>query len=156
MSSNYLVICDEDEVYAARLAEYFNRKRELAFQVKICRSPKEIPGVMADSSKSILLLNEVFFTNDLVKEWQGEVLILSEMKRETDYGQCKSLFKYQTANKLLLPILEKCDEQNIGGVWRVRKSTKSKVIGLFSPVHRVGQTTFALEKARELSKEFNV
>lgn len=156
MSSKNLVICDEDVNYAARLAAFFNGKRELAFQVKICGNPVELQGVLADSAKSILLLSEVFRLNELIKEWQGEILILSETKRTGNYGGKQSIFKYQSGSKILLYILEKCEEQNMDGVWRVRKSSQGKVIGLFSPVRRVGQTTFALDKAKELSKERNV
>lgn len=154
MSSKNLVICDEDVNYAARLAAFFNGKRELAFQVKICGNPVELQGLLADSTKSILLLNELFMSHELIKEWKGEILVLSETKRAGNYETL--LFKYQSGSKILLHILEKCDEQNMDGIWRVRKSSKGKVIGFFSPVRRVGQTTFALTKAKELSKECNV
>lgn len=156
MSSKNLVICDEDVNYSARLAAFFNGKRELAFQVKICGDPVELQDVLADSEESILLLNEAFVLNELIKEWQGEMLVLSEKKRTGNYGGKHSLFKYQSGNKILLQILEECEEQNMDGVWRVRKSSKGKVIGLFSPIRRLGQTTFALTKAKELSKECNV
>ena len=156
MSSSYLVICDKDESYTARLAAYFNGKRELAFQVKTCKMPEEVQEFLADSEKGILLLHEDFFGNVFVKEWRGEIWILSESRRMGSQEEVQSLFKYQPAGRLLIQILEKCEEQNIEGIWRVRKSTKSKVVGFFSPIRRIGQTTFALEKARELSKEANV
>ena len=156
MSSRNLVICDEDENYTARLAAFFNGKRELAFQVKICRNPDELQRVQADSSKSILLLHESFYTDDLLKEWQGELLILSETKRTCGHEKIPDLFKYQSGNKILMQILEQCEEQNMEGIWRVRKSTLGRVIGFYSPVRRVGQTTYALTKAKELSKESNV
>ena len=156
MSSKSLVICDEDVNYAARLAAFFNGKRELAFQVKICGNPVEMQNVLTDNAKSILLLNESFVQDELVKEWQGELLILSETKRTSNYEEKERLFKYQSGSKILLQILEKCGEQNMDGVWRVRKSSPGRVIGFFSPVRRVGQTTFAMTKSKELSKDCNV
>ena len=52
MSSKNLVICDEDVNYAARLAAFFNGKRELAFQVKICGNPVEMQNVLTDNAKN--------------------------------------------------------------------------------------------------------
>lgn len=156
MSSNKLVICDKDENYTARLAAFFNGKRELAFQVKTCKNPEELQEFMADSDRGILLLNELFYECGLAKEWQGEIWLLSESKHSNSPGERYCVFKYQSVSKLLVKILEKCDECRIEGVWRVRKGAKSKVIGFYSPIRRVGQTTYALEKARELSKESNV
>lgn len=155
MSSKELVICDSDAKYTAKLAAFFNGKKELAFQVKIYGSPDTMQEVIAESSESILLINESFLENDLFKKWNGKILVLSEKRRTEKYKNVQSIFKYQSCNLFMTQILEYCEEE-MQGIWRIRKSRKGKVIGVYSPVHRLGQTAFAFEKAKELSKEMNV
>lgn len=153
MSSKELVICDSDGKYTAKLAAFFNGKKELAFQVKIYDSPDAMQEA-AEHSEGILLVNESFLGNDLFKKWNGKILVLAE-KRSTEKKNVQSIFKYQSCSLFMTRFLEYCEEE-MKGIWRIRKSRKGKVIGVYSPVHRLGQTAFAFEKAKELSKKMNV
>lgn len=156
MSSKQLVICDADTDYTARLRAFFCGKKELAFQVKICDSPQKLQEIKAESPDSMLLIHESFAKNDVLEGWQGKVIILSETKGTDSCGKWQAVFKYQSCGDFLTGILESCEKTDIEGVWRVRKSAAGRVIGIYSPVRRLGQTTFALEMAKELSGDANV
>ena len=56
VSSRNLVICDPETEYAARLAAFLNGKRELAFQVKTCKSPDQIREAAGQMPVDILLI----------------------------------------------------------------------------------------------------
>jgi len=156
MSSKILVICDNDEEYRDRLSAFLNGKRELAFQVKTCSSPEQIQAIKSVTPINILLLNHRFLEEVSVEAFQCKTILLSEAKEADNAGERKSIFKYQGSDKILAHILECCKEKESEDVWRVRKSKQGRMIGIYSPVHRLGQTTFALDKARNLSKNENV
>ena len=155
MSSRKLVICDGDEKYIAKLAAFLNGKKELAFQVNIYSSLEKMQKAEKENSESILLLNESFLVNDVMNRWDGKILILSEKRSIETYGKWKVIFKYQSCSKFMTQLLECCEEE-MKEIWHVRKGRSGKMIGIYSPVHRIGQTSFALKKAKELSKERNV
>lgn len=156
MSSKQLVICDADTDYTARLCAFFCGKKELAFQVKICDSPEKLQEIKAETPDSMLLIHESFLERDVLEGWQGKIFVLSETKGTDSFEKWQAIFKYQSCDDFLTRILENCEKIDIEGVWRVRKSAVGKVIGLYSPVRRLGQTTFALEMAKELSGTANV
>ena len=156
MSSKQLVICDKDENYTARLAAFFHGKKELALQVKTYKIPQEMREESANSLTSILLINEQFIEKNTTIEWNGSILILSERKGENTTYRYPSIFKYQSCERFIKCLFDFLKEEDMKGVWRMRKSRKGIAIGIYSPIRRLGQTTFAFEKARELSKRENV
>lgn len=161
MSSNNLVICDPEMDYASRLAAFLSGKRELAFQVKICSSPRQLRSVCGDLSTALLLLNEVF-AGEEIEEIQKDVgtariIILSDRERDSENsGKTDSIYKYQSGEEIYTQIIQICATENMDGFWCVRKKEKGRIIGVYSPVHRVGQTDFAIQKGKELAKNENV
>lgn len=160
MSSNNLVICDPETDYASRLAAYLSGKRELAFQVKICSSPGQLRSVCGELSTALLLLNEVFAGEEM-EEIQKDagaarIIILSDRERDSESsGKADRIYKYQSGEEIYAQIIQICAAENIDGFWRVRKREKGRIIGVYSPVHRVGQTDFAIQKGKELAKDEN-
>lgn len=161
MSSNNLVICDPETDYASRLAAYLSGKRELAFQVKICSSPEQLRLVCGELPTALLLLNEVFAREEIEEIYKGagsvRIIILSDREEDSD-GSDKTdrIYKYQSGEEIYMQIIQICAAENMDGFWRVRKKEKGRIIGVYSPVHRVGQTDFAIQKGKELAKEENV
>lgn len=156
MSSKNLVICDYDKEYAAKLAAFFNGKKELAFQVKIYESPDQMQKMIADGEVDILLINETFLKEYPLEECACKIILLSEVRGKKAHGKWNSIFKYQASDAILTLILEFCSDTEMEGIWRVRKRKQGKAVGIYSPVKRLGQTSFAVEMCKELSKEENV
>lgn len=156
MSSKNLVICDCDVDYVSKLAAFFNGKKELAFQVKINNSPEQVQEILKNHTVDILLINENFLKECSLEEYKGELIVLSEMRDHLSDNKWNSIFKYQTGEVILAQVLEFCSTTDIEDIWRVRKRKRGICIGLYSPVRRLGQTSYAFEKCRELSEEENV
>ena len=56
MSSRSLVICDQEEGYAAAFAIFLTKKEELAFQVQVCDSLAQVTEVLEEHPIDILLI----------------------------------------------------------------------------------------------------
>ena len=141
MSSRNLVICDPETEYAARLAGFLNGKRELAFQVKICKSPDQIQEAAGQMPIDILLISE-----DLreLYDLQGEgekaaktVLLTSERGEGKDMD---TIFKYQSGEQICMCLMQLLARGEKAELLRIRKKGNGRIIGFYSPVRRLGQT----------------
>lgn len=80
---------------------------------------------------------------------------MSSKKARADDEEKYDIFKYQSGNDICAQIIQICEDM-MEGLWCVRKQERGKIIGIYSPVHRVGQTTFAIKKGKEMAKRENV
>lgn len=154
MSSNNLVICDPEAEYAAKLAVILNGKRELAFQVKICKSPEQIQELLREMHIDILLISEEF-REDLAESYKkniSRVIYLLSERNYKDPGE--NIFKYQSGEEIIGDLVRACQSEE--GLFKIRKKDRGKILAFYSPVHRLGQTETALKMGRELSEDRNV
>lgn len=155
MSSKNLVICDREQEYAARLADFLEGKKEIALQVKLCSSPEQVEAIRREMTVDILLADEgITFT-------EGELTGIPRVIRLSavsagDEGEIHRIFRYQSGNDIYTHLIEALAEGGMGELWNVRKKERGRLIGIYSPVHRTGQTAFALKKGMELAKTLNV
>lgn len=155
MSSKNLVICDRDAEYAARLADYLGRKKELALEIKSCSNAGQIEAIRREMEVDILLLDERINAEE---ESAGipKIIRLSVMPGTAFRTQADVIFRYQSGNEIYTRLVEALAEDGMGELWNVRKKERGKLIGVYSPVHRVGQTALALGKGIELAETANV
>ena len=156
MSSRNLVICDRESDYAASLAAFLTEKKELAFQVMVTTSLDQVRAIEKESSLDLLLISEdyTYEQRSAVRAWKRIVLTY---EGHNPLGDDEiSIFKYQSGDDIYAQIIQACAAEEAGNFLRIRKKQKGMLIGVYSPVHRVGQTSFALEKGKELAKEQNV
>lgn len=158
MKSKNLVICDTEEGYARALGIFFTRKKELMLQVHICSHPKCVISVAKEMKVDILLI-----TADCIKEVQEKikaeaVFILGGGESCMAVSDYPVLYKYQSGEKLLNQMVKECPELFDSGniVRNAVVDKKKKIIGIFSPVHRVGKTAYALKLGEELAQSENV
>lgn len=157
MSSRNLVICDPEEGYAQALALYLMRKKELAAEVQVCGS---ISGLAELSEKTKIHL---LFISDVYDE-KERASVKAEMKFLLSAGGSMKaqegevfLYKYQSGEKIVEEMLKVCAEGEDTGIFRRRgHRCCGRVIGVFSPVHRIGKTSYALKLGEELAVSENV
>lgn len=157
MSSKNLVICDRETEYASRLADYLGGKKELALQVKLCGSPEQLEAIRRETPVDILLADDgiTFTEGELAGIPKVMRLSASAVSAETE-GSVRKIFRYQSGNDIYTHLIEALAEGGMGELWNIRKKERGKLVGVYSPVHRAGQTAFALEKGIELAKTLNV
>lgn len=157
MSSRNLVICDPETEYAARLAAFLNGKRELAFQVKTCKSPDQIREAAGQMPVDILLIadecRELYDMQSEGEKADKTVLLTSEREEREDVD---AIFKYQSGEHICMRLVQLLAKGEKPDLLRIRRKGNGRIIGFYSPVRRLGQTKMALRKGRELSRTENV
>ena len=159
MSSRNLVICDPETEYAARLAAFLNGKRELAFQVKTCKSPDQIREAAGQMPVDILLIadecRELYDMQSEGEKADKTVLLTSEREEREDVD---AIFKYQSGEHICMRLVQLLAKGEKPDLLRIRRKGNGtgRILGFYSPVHRLGQTGMALKKGRELAAEENV
>ena len=155
MSSKNLVICDREQEYAAQLAGYLSGKKELALQVKLCNSPEQVEAIRREMAVDILLADESITFTEGSLTGVSKVILLSAASTGTE-GMVSRIFRYQPADDIYTHLIEALAEGGMGELWNIRKKERGKLIGIYSPVRRIGQTGFALNKGMEMAKTSNV
>lgn len=155
MSSRNLVICDREKEYAERLADCLSGKKELALQVKLCSSPEQVAAIRRETAVDILLADERIPFGEEELAGISKVMKLSSTAADTE-NPIHSIFRYQSGNEIYNRLIEALADSGMGEFWNVRKRERGKLVGIYSPVHRLGQTAFALRKGKELAKTANV
>ncbi len=155
MSSKNLVICDREQEYAAQLAGYLSGKKELALQVKLCSSPEQVEAIRREMAVDILLADESITFTEGALTGVSKVILLSAASTGTE-GMVSRIFRYQPADDIYTHLIEALAEGGMGELWNIRKKERGKLIGIYSPVRRIGQTGFALNKGMEMAKTSNV
>lgn len=152
MSSRSLVICDKEEGYATALAAYLIRQKELAFQVQICNDPLKLTEMQKQQKIDILLIDETYCGEKRKELAAAKIWILTEHYIREPEQLKRKLYKYQSGEALLAQIISGLDEEGKGKILSHRKMlVQKRLIGIFSPVHRCGKTSYALELGKEIA-----
>lgn len=156
MVSKNLVICDSEEGYAQALAMYFMRKKELAVEVQVCSTVTQVMEL--EKTKKIHLL---FLAGEYAKEAKGKlqaekIFLLTTGTEEAD-GE-NQVYKYQSGEKIVEDMIRICgpEASENESIYKGGRKQGGKIIGIFSPVHRIGKTTYGLKLGEEMAATENV
>ncbi len=156
MYGKRLVICDWEQEYAKALAMYLMRKKELGFQVQVCSNVANTLAA-AESGIDILFISGRYALKERNKIAAKHVFVLAAGKLKSKADREIVIYKYQSGEKILGEVFQKCQELAEGesifeGDGRKKKG---RIIGVFSPVHRIGKTTYALKLSERISSSSN-
>ncbi len=156
MVSKNLVICDSEEGYAQALAMHFMRKKELAAEVQVCSTVTQVMEL--EKTKKIHLL---FLAGEYAKEAKGKlqaekIFLLTTGTEEAD-GE-NQVYKYQSGEKIVEDMIRICglEASENESIYKGGRKQGGKIIGIFSPVHRIGKTTYGLKLGEEMAATENV
>lgn len=156
MVSKNLVICDSEEGYAQALAMYFMRKKELAAEVQVCSTVTQVMEL--EKTKKIHLL---FLAGEYAKEAKGKlqaekIFLLTTGMEEAD-GE-NQVYKYQSGEKIVEDMIRICglEASENESIYKGGRKQGGKIIGIFSPIHRIGKTTYGLKLGEEMAATENV
>lgn len=143
MEHKFLVLCDPEEDYAQHMADFLRRKKDMNWEVRIFTIPEELQKFSSEEAIEILLVAETAY-GDYVKELPVKLPILlneSGILREKNLA---NIDKYQPAERVWQELLALYMEKNEERYLKVGGCKRGKLIGLYSPVRRCLQSTFAL------------
>lgn len=148
MKSRCFVVCDSEIVYAEKLSFILGKK--IDFPVYVCSLAEQIEEIANELPIEILLLEEKF-SGKIQENIAKRVIYLTRERGNVEEKQ--RIYKYQSADNILSDLLNIYAREEDRDILRQSRYKECSIIGVYSPVHRVGKTTFAIALGKELAKE---
>lgn len=152
MRQRNLCICDGESVYAGHLSEMLEEKKEIRFQIFSCSTYEHAAELAAERVIDILIIGEETPYEERKLILAGKVFVLTHEKEKSFEGNETSIYRYQSIDEIFTQMVQACLDTDHGDLFCITGKKKKDLICIFSPVHRAGKTTFALELGKELAR----
>ena len=152
MNEKNIVICDGDFRYADSLARNICGRKELAVNVHICKNLQEVRKLSKKKTIHIFITGEQY-TQEKNQEVKSEQTFVLGKDSAEDLGEATAVYKYQNADEIIRIILERYVAKTKENVTRSVCKDRTKFIAVYSPIHRIGKTHFALELGKAYAKK---
>ncbi|MDE5939197.1 MAG: hypothetical protein K2H37_08970 [Lachnospiraceae bacterium] len=155
MTHKIMAICDTEEGYAFRMAEYLLEKVKLPYTLHLFTAVEELEKFAGREEIEILLIAESawrLLKEAYIREQVTQLFILQENDGAVQEDM-RCISKYQSPELVVQAMLNVLAD---GGGWKdcpEVTDTAAKMIGIYSPVKRCLQTSFALSLGQLLAKE---
>lgn len=148
----HFVICDVQAEYSENLFKIFMRKFPGEFQFHIFHDLEKLKLFSLSTEIETLLIAEEY-GEDLSEDIRAaRIFIISGNKKKCEERKGQYLFRYQSAGKIMEEIIPSEISGKKKSRPRIRDEPVSKgIIGIYSPVHRIGKTKLALRMGRQLA-----
>ncbi|MBQ2804003.1 MAG: hypothetical protein IJF07_08910 [Lachnospiraceae bacterium] len=147
-----VVFCDTEEEYAQLFAEYLRRQRGMPWELHTYTVVEEMLTKEQHSHILILVVSENAFTENLSGLQPVRMVILNE-SGVIRWENVTNINKYQQAEgvwKELLEIYMEIAEEQLPCL---KRDYHTRFVGMYSPIHRCLQTSFAITMGQMLSWE---
>ena len=156
MKEKNLVVCDREIRYADSLAENILKREELAVKVYVCSSMEKVLGLLQEKQIHIFVVDESYTYEERSRVAAEQVFVLTQAK-VCDLGEEEhAIYKYQRADSIIREIFENYLEMCEGNIMRPIRKDRTKLIAVYSPIHRLGKTRFAIALGKEYAKRERV
>ena len=155
MRQKIFAICDTEEAYAVRLMEYMIEKVRLPYAFHLFTKAEELQRFVQREKVEILLIAEStlrMLREEYVRQQTRQIFVLQESEgAKWDGIPCIS--KLQSPQTILEVMAESASELSDWNAPETAAGTAVRLIGIYSPVKRCLQTTFALSLGQILARE---
>ena len=152
MKKKILALFDSEKDYLESLARYLKSKEEMTFSLY---TYTEAEKLLSDAKKEpieILLVAESDFTYEIAGLETGNTLLLNESGTVRDTGR-RNINKYQKAENIWRELMDSYADMLIDEKEKLTGRGKARFIGLYSPIRRCLQTSFALTLGQVLAEK---
>lgn len=143
------VICDPEQQYARNLLQMLSRKKKTSFQFYLFHSPDEAVKFAGQKPVHILLISGECPAGQRRKIQAAFRYVLVKDEKEPLQPDEKGIYRYQSAEALWNLIVNESEEISCSPM-------TGELMGIYSPVHRIGKTKFALSMGRKLAQKMPV
>ena len=156
MNERNLVICDREIRYADSLGENISMREDLAVKVYVCSNLEKVSELSREKTIHLFVVDEGYAYDARSKIDASQVFVLGRGK-VADLGEeeCQ-VGKYQCAEEIIREIFEVYIDKTKENVMRNMGNHVAKLVAVYSPIHRIGKTTFAIEMGKECAKKKRV
>lgn len=155
MKHKIMAICDTEEGYAFRMAEYILEKVKLPYTLHLFTAVEELEKFAGREEIEILLIAENawrMIREEFVRSQVAQMFVLQESEQAEQDEICR-IDKYQSPEKVVQKMLDVMADKGDWKEYPQATDTEVKMIGIYSPVKRCLQTSFALTLGQLLAKE---
>lgn len=153
MNKKVLAIYDSEERYAYGLMEYFEERPGLPFRIHVFTDGVKFDSYQHKDEIESLLISEKSYSEELEKYNIPHIIILSESGTELN-KTLHHINKYQSCENIYKEVLQYYTEHSNISFPNLRTNVKNmKVIGIYTPIGRCLQTTFAFTLGQLLSRD---
>lgn len=152
MVQKRFVLCDSDRRYVERFLNVVQEKLEQEFAVYVYEDVQQLKELLTGKSAEIVLISQFLYEHLKQTEQRKihHIFVLCEEPEE----EWNRICRYQAADAILCQVLQLYAEQaqQLPGK-RVTTSQKIHFIGIYTPIGRCLQTTFAITLGQLLAKD---
>ncbi len=141
-------ICDLEEAYVVRLADYLNQSGKLPYQVLAFTSLERLGAYAKENEIEILLISPDAMSDEVKGMRIKRVMILSDGEEPDLDRQQMQISKYQDSDSIARAVMDYAQE-GAGALM----PQDCRMIAVCSPVGRCGKTMFALTLAMLAAEE---
>ena len=152
MKKRILALCDSEKDYLESLAEFLKSREEFPFALHAYSEVDKLLEFGKKERIDVLLVSESDFTYKVSELAAGKTLLLNESG--TIKGEnIRNIDKYQKAENIWYELMTDYKDFVMAEEKRLDTGKKAKLIGLYSPVRRCLQTSFALTLGQALAEK---
>ena len=153
MDEKNLLICDKEFRYANALGENIMQRSELVFRVFICTSLESVLHFGKEREIHVLIIDERFSREEREQIEAQYTFVLTKEKCNALRNEEKEIKKFQSSEQILAEVLETFVEKSNTTILKNIATSKQKILAVYSPIHRIGKTAFAIGLGKEFAKK---
>ncbi len=155
MKDNILVLCDTEEEYARLMSEYLKSRREVSWDIHTYTEIEALKDFAQTETIKLLAVAENAYTEEVRKLPVGKTVLLNE-SGVMRWNQIRNINKYQKAEDVYREIVSEFMDVTQTMLPKLAAGSNTRLIGMFSPVKRCLQTSFALTFGQMLAEKNRV
>ena len=156
MNERNLVICDREIRYADSLGENISMRDDLAVRVYVCSNLEKVTELSEERPIHLFIVDERYTYQERKQVEANQVFVLCRgVVADLGNEECQ-VAKYQCADEIIREIFEAYIERTKEHVVRCKKKDRARLVAVYSPIHRLGKTTFAIALGKECAKKKRV
>lgn len=162
MNKKILAICDKEDKYLYRLQEILDERDSFPFEVAIYTDIAALEKCINQGRVDVLLVSDELESKlDIGENMLNKILIILLDTGLGVHSIRPGVFKYQSGDMLRKEILRVYseyisdyeDNRSFGGSTHISRLREPMLIGIFSPIGRCLQTSFAVLLGKQLCKD---
>ena len=155
MKSNVVVFCDTEEEYARHMTEFLKSHKDIPWEIYTYTDTEKLLDLAGKEQIGFLVAAENAYTDEVRRIPADRIVLLNE-SGVLRWGNVRNVSKYQAAEIVYKEILDEYMKMAEPVLPKLTIGTKTKLIGMFSPVKRCLQTSFALTMGQILAEKKRV
>ncbi len=152
--NHILAVCDSEVEYAYGLVDYLSMKKGFPFEVQVFTTVDNLEEFAAKHPLSVALVAQKDYEDRLKQLSIDHIIVLGEERESLDREE-KTIWKYQSCEKLVKELLEWIAREGIIGR-PLAGGRQMKLIGIYSPVGKCLKTSFSFVLGQLLGKKHKV